>query len=230
MSLVAPILTLVIGLLAVVITIQPPSTSAGRKTWIGCFSVLTALAIIAAAIAGYQDSRDKADLKNGMATANKNIEAANKNTEAVLTSNLDMKEQINDLKLLIPRAPDTPVTKSGCLQADVQDELQKINQFLRDRLAKSPAYDLQHANEYAHDSHYSEKQEAYQQETSRLYIQTYWPSIQGLFRRAISSSIKPFAVEDFAKPGYYPEDKWWQAMLYPGYNQLVEIAKVAPKC
>ena len=87
------------------------------------------------------------------------------------------------------------MTDAGCLRADAKALLLRINTFLKERKAKSPAYDPSMAN----DPRYSEKQEAYEQETSRLYLQLFWPSMRRIFQRAVDAFVTPEGTTTWAR-------------------------------
>lgn len=93
-------------------------------------------------------------------------------------------------------------------------------------MARSPAYDPKLAG----DPRYSEKEIAYEVETSRQYIERFWPSIQPDLQRALAAGITPKGTQALSRPNWTPEEKWWLAMMKPGYQELVLINQEAPAC
>jgi hypothetical protein len=224
MSNVAQVVTLILGFLAAWITLRPPTRIIGRRAWTASFAFLTAVAVIAT----YRDAREDAKQK---AETGQLIRSTKTQAELLYAQNADLHTQIDALVQSVSEARSSKEqNRSGTcdLKSDVSNELEIINRFLKERLAKSPAYDLSH--DYSNDPQYSEKEEAYEIETARLYVQQFWPSIQALLQRAVAASIAPEGTASFATPSWYPEPKWWQAMLKPAYKELVLISRQLPSC
>jgi len=229
MNLIAPLLTLVIGFAAAWITISPPSTKPSRNAWLFAFALLTVIAIVGTVASARQDDNRQEKLSTLLTESRRQ-------TGEVFIQNGKLYSELEEVKSIVKisreeaviQRPTLPAmgTAGRCLQGDVQQELNQINSFLQYRLNKSPAHDPRYAN----DPQCSEKEEAYEQETARQYIQKFWPSIQPLLQRAVAAGITPEGAEAFANSGYYPEDRWWQAMLKPGYRQLIAISVQAPNC
>jgi hypothetical protein len=227
MTILAPILTLLLGFLAAWITVNPPSTPPLRRGWIAAFAVITVLAILGTWIGSKHDEKDRSELTQ-LVTDTK------KQTGLLYTQNQDLRGQLDQIKtsneqLAQSRNTATPATASvngQCLKSDSQAELAQLNVFLRDRLARSPAYDPK----FAGDPHYSDKEIAYEVETSRQYIERFWPSIQPILQRAVAAGITPKGTQALSRPGWTPEEKWAQAMLKPGYEELVLINQQSPSC
>jgi hypothetical protein len=99
----------------------------------------------------------------------------------------------NTVSQAMSRSQSIP-TASACLKSDTQAQLERVNAFLKDRLAKSPAYDPKFMN----DPQYSAKEEAYEQDTAHLYVEKFWPSTQALLRRAVAASITPEGTESLS--------------------------------
>lgn len=222
MGLVAPVLTLILGFLAGWVAIKPPQRMRARVYWIAAFAILTLIALCGTYRSSEDDKAEKAKL-SGL------VESTKGQTELLYTQNSDLHTQIEQLGNTVTQAmsrPQPSPTASGCLKSDTQAQLERVNAFLKDRLAKSPAYDPKFAN----DPHYSAKEEAYEQETAHLYVERFWPSTQALLQRAVAASITPEGTEALSNPAWYPEPKWWEAMLKPGYRELVLISQQAPAC
>jgi hypothetical protein len=222
MGLVAPVLTLVLGFLAGWVAIRPPQRTRARVCWIGAFAILTLIALYGTYWSSKDDKAEKTKL-SGL------VESTKRQTELLYTQNADLHAQIEHLGNTVTQAmsrPQPSPTGSACLKSDTQAQLERLNAFLKDRLAKSPAYDPKFAN----DPQYSAKEVAYEQETSHLYVEKFWPSTQALLQRAVAASITPEGTESLSNPAWYPEPKWWEAMLKPGYKELVLISQRAPAC
>ena len=223
MILVAPVVTLILGLMAGWIAIKPPQQTGTRNLSIAAFVILTSIAIYGTYRSSKEDQSEKTKL-SGL------VESTKQQTELLYTQNADLHAQIDQLRNTITEqqmsGSGPNPTLSACLKSDTQAELQRVNVFLKDRQAKSPAYDMKFAN----DPQYSAKEQAYEQETARLYVERFWPSIQAILGRAVATHITPEATEALSNPAWYPEPKWWEAMLKPGYKELVLIAQQAPAC
>jgi hypothetical protein len=223
-NIVAPILTLVLGFLAAWITVKPPSTRAGKTVVIVCFALFTLVAVIGTLVSDRDDKKEKDNLA-------RLAEATKSQTQLLYSQNSDLQTQIDRLRSAVMEAAtvrQSPTTEmnGSCLKRDAENQLAKVNAFLKERLAKSPAYDFKMAN----NPRYSEKEEAYEMETSREYLQKFWPEIQRLLQRAVDASLTPEGTKALATPGWYPEDKWWQAMMKPGYKELALIAQQSANC
>lgn len=222
MGIVAPVLTLILGFLAGWVAIRPVQQTRSRVYWIFAFAILTLIALYGTYSSSKDDKAEKAKLL-GL------VEGTKSQTESLYTQNADLHVQIEHLGNLVNQGKSLSGSSSlasGCLKSDTQAQLERVNAFLKDRMAKSPAYDPKFAN----DPQYSAKEEAYEQETSRLYIEKFWPSIRTILQRAVVASVTPEATESLSNPAWYPEPKWWQAMLKPGYKELVLISQQSPNC
>lgn len=63
------------------------------------------------------------------------------------------------------------------------------------------------------------------------------PQIKCLRRRSASNQVagshsygSSKGTPALSRPGWPPEEKWWQAMLKPGYEKLVLISQHSPSC
>jgi cell division protein FtsL len=217
----APTLTLILGLLAAWVTIRPPSGKSTPTIWICLFVLLTGIAIVST----YYENRVATAEKD---SDTKELKAIEIQTELLYSQNSDLHAQIEQLKSAVnqpqqEQANIVGASPSCVLKSDIQSETAVINRFLHDRLAKSPAYDTHH--DYSHDPDYTEKEQSYEVETSREYIQKFWPSIQPLLSRAVAVGVAPEGTSALSTPGWTPEDKWAQAFLKPGYKELVLISQ-----
>ena len=230
MTALAQIVTLILGFLAAWITLKPPQGSAGRKAWTASFAFLTLLAVFATWNSARQDAKEKVEIAKERNDTSEVLRSIKSQTELLYAQNADLHGQVNALVSQVT-SPATSSRGQGSsvtciLKTDVTNELEKINRFLKARLAKSPAYDASYAN----DPQYSQKEEAYEVETSRQYVEQFWPSIQQLLQRSLAASVAPEGTAALATPGWYPEPRWWEAMLKPGYKELVHISQQIQNC
>jgi hypothetical protein len=223
----AQIAILILGFLAVWITLNPPQSGSGRKALAVAFAFLTLLAVFSVWKRARDNAKEKTEVTKHAKETSDLAQSIKRQNDLLSAQNADLQGQV--AALMSQRTSSSPrrAASASCeLKADVIEELEKINRFLNVRRAKSPA----HNAKYANDPQYAEKEEAYEVETSRQYVEQFWPSIQPLLQRAVKASITPEATESFATPGYFPEPKWWQAMLKPGYNELVLISQQLTNC
>jgi hypothetical protein len=221
-------MTLIVGLMASLITVKPPNTTGQRRFWLVLFMAITAAAIFCTLISAHSDSLEKLEDKKDKAELNRMVSDLRDQSNKLLNSNPQLYARLDALeggiKGLSTRSGPSSANAGTCLQSLALAKLHEVNTFLKERYVKSPANDPSTAN----DPLYSKKQERYEQETARLYLQRFWPSMQEIFQRATQESITPGYTSDWARET--PDDRWWEAMLKPGYKELSLIAQQAPQC
>lgn len=156
------------------------------------------------------------------------LESTKQDTERVLTQNENLQVRFDHIATSGAERPSqqSSVTSGGvCLRSAAQTQLEQINTFLKERLDKSPARSF----DMARDPLYSAKEVAYQQQTSKLYIERFWQPVHALILQAIAAGALKGA-EGFSDPAFYPEPRWSEAMLKPGLKEIVSISESAPAC
>jgi hypothetical protein len=226
MTVLAQIVTLILGFLAAWITLKPPQSGTGRKAWTVSFAFLTLMAVFATWNSARDDAKERIEIAKQRNETTEVVRSIKTQTDLLYAQNADLHGQVDALMSQATSSRGPAASAACAVKADVTDELEKINRFLKARLAKSPAYDASYAN----DPQYSQKEEAYEVETSRQYVEQFWPSIQQLLQRAVAMSVVPEGTTVLAKPGWSPEPRWWEAMLKPGYKELVLISQQLQNC